>query len=535
MFLAFFVAAMRSPGRQTAFRRVAVAHVVLLSILGYLASLPGSPMAPVNIGYALLILGLVEGAALVGWRLTQMPKSQALEFYLTSPIQPRRLFLVESLVGISFFTLIQLSGVPVLCMMVFGGIITWDDFYPLLAMPMLWGLVTGLGITSWVYEPIVFRRVGELFALLGVLVYLVIGVLAGENLRLWLEQIPESVGKFLFDAVLFFHTMNPFGVVRYWFASDRADWLAWDRFVGLNLFAAVLVIAYGLRAAFRLKGHFHDRHYRPIASNRESQLDQIGDRPLSWWAVRRVMEYSGRVNLWLAGGFSILYAAYIVAGDQWPAWMGRLVFQIFETWGGAPMIATALAVMAAVPAVFQFGLWDPTVQDRCRRLELLLLTELGGEDYWHASLSAAWRRGRGYLVASIILWLALGISGRNSWPEVIAVGVGGVMLWMLSFAVGFRSFATGAQGSGLASMMTLGFPLILFGLLRLGLDPLANLLPVGLCYMPVRPGAGLTLSWFVGVGLTAALTIALTRHGLANCEANLRRWLDRHQGMQVAG
>ena len=96
---------------------------------------------------------------------------------------------------------------------------------------------------------------------------------------------------------------------------------------------AILVGGYGLLAAgllfvrgmSRLKGHFHDRHYRPIDSRGATQTERIGERPLSWWAVRRVMEYSGRVNIWLAGGFGIVYAAYLVAGDYWPAWMGHAV------------------------------------------------------------------------------------------------------------------------------------------------------------------------------------------------------------------
>src|SRR5205085_6754448 len=125
--------------------------------------------------------------------------------------------------------------------------------------------------------------------------------------------------------------------------------------------------------------------------------------------------------------------------------------QLFEDWGGAPMIATALVVMAAVPAAFQYGLWDPTPQDRVRRLELLLLTELGGRDYWHASLAAAWSRGRGYLFASVVLWAALGLSGRNAWGDVLAAAAGGATLWAFSFAVGFRAFAAGNQSSGLAS------------------------------------------------------------------------------------
>jgi hypothetical protein len=379
-----------------------------------------------------------------------------------------------------------------------------------------------------VYEPLVVRRAGEVLGLLGVLVYLVVGVMAGENLRLWLQQLPEWLGQLLFDGVMLAHTMNPFGVVRYWFDPGRAEWLAWERFEVLHAFAAAVIVAAGVRAACRLKGHFHDRHYRPISSDRAEQTSRIGDRPLAWWTVRRVREYSGRVNLWLAGGFALAYAAFLVAGEAWPAWMGRLVFQMFENWGGAPMIATALVVMAAVPAAFQYGLWDPTVQDRVRRLELLLLTELGGRDYWHASLAAAWSRGRGYLFASVVLWAALGVSGRNSWGEVLAAAVGGAAVWAFSFAVGFRAFATGNQSSGLASLLTLGLPFVLFVLVRSGLTGAANLVPAGLCYTPLA--GGVTWWWVAGFLLTGSATVVLGRLGLVRCDADLRRWLDRNQG-----
>jgi hypothetical protein len=522
----FFAVAMLAPGRQRSFRRLAVTHVLLVATLCYAAT--RTPGTITTVGYLLLVLGLVEGAALVGWRLTQLPKSQALEFLLTSPVQPRRLFLAESLVGVCRFALVWFAGLPVLGGLAFTGVVDVPDLMPLAVMPFVWGVLAGLGLTAWVYEPRAVRRIGELLALAGVLLYLVVGVVAGENLRLWLEKLPEWLGRLLFDGVIFLHTMNPFGVVRYWFAPERADWLAWERFQWLHLFAAAVILLAGLRAACRLRGHYHDRHYRPIDSSRQSQLEAIGDRPLSWWAVRRVMEYSGRVNLWLAGGFALLYAAYIVADDNWPAWMGRLVFQLFESWGGAPMIATALVVMSAVPAVFQFGLWDPTAQDRCRRLELLLLTELTGADYWHAARSAAWRRGRGYLFAAMLLWLALGLSGRNSWPEVLAAATGAATLWLFSFAVGFRAFAAGGQSNGLASFITLGLPLLLFGLLKAKLIAAAAVVPTGLCYMPLRDG--LSWAWLAGLVVTGTCAVALTRHGLARCETDLRQWYDQNQG-----
>ena len=528
MLAPFFSVAMLAPGRQVTFRRLAVLHVALLGGLAAAAFRSDSPTSVTTVAQILLALGLVEGAALIGWRLTQLPKSQALEFMLVSPVQPRRLFFAEALVGVCRFALVTLAGLPVLGVMVFAGLADWPDLVPLGAMPFVWGTVAGLGLTAWVYEPVKVRRVGEMIGLLGVLVYLVVGVVAGENLRLWLSALPAALGEFLFDAVMFLHTMNPFGVVRYWFAPEKADWLAWQRAGQLHLFAAALLAGVGLRGAFRLKGHFHDRHYKPIDSSRAAQLEKIGDRPLSWWAVRRVMEYSGRVNLWLAGGFALVYAAFIVAGDDWPAWMGRLVFLLFENWGGAPLVATALVVMAAVPAAYQFGLWDPTAQDRCKRLELLLLSELTGWDYCHAALAAAWKRGRGYLVGAAFLWVALAASGRVAWWDAAAAAVGGLVVWAFSFAVGYRGFATGHQTNGIASLLTLGLPMAVYGLWQAGLPGLASLLPTAVAFVPAK--TGVTWAWAAGFVLTAAAAAWLVWQGLRRCEADLRAWYDTNQG-----
>jgi hypothetical protein len=306
---------------------------------------------------------------------------------------------------------------------------------------------------------------------------------------------------------------------------------AWPLFVQVNLIAGLLATVFGLRAAFRLKGHFHDRHYKPLESNRINQSEFIGERPLSWWAVRRVMEYSGRVNVWLAGGFCFLYSAYIIAGDHWPPWMGRLVFQIFESWGGAPLVATAMAVLAAVPAVFQYGLWDSTISDRCKRLELLLLSDLSGHDYWRASLAAAWRRGYDYLIFAGMLWVSLAVSGRVAWHDALAAALGGLLLWGFSFAVGFRSFSTGRHSSGLASGLTLGFPILLAILIRANLEPVAAFIPTALCYLPLK--SGVTETWLAGFAVTLAITVRLTDRGLSHCDRELRAWYDANQGRKT--
>ncbi|MEA2373578.1 MAG: eukaryotic-like serine/threonine-protein kinase, partial [Thermoleophilaceae bacterium] len=100
--------------------------------------------------------------------------------------------------------------------------------------------------------------------------------------------------------------------------------------------------------AARLQGHFRERHYEPVRDVSSERRPAVGDRPLSWWAVKRVSEYSGRINLWLAGGFGLLYALYIVAADHWPGWMGRHVFQMCDQAGGAAALAAAL-IVAALP------------------------------------------------------------------------------------------------------------------------------------------------------------------------------------------
>src|SRR5947209_18011891 len=117
----FFAAAMRAPGRHLAFRRTVGLHVALLAAVGWTAARPASAGTLAAVGYFTLVLGIVEGAALVGWRLTQLPKSRALEFLPVSPVQPRRVFLAEALVGVARFALVGLAGLPVLLGMVLSG------------------------------------------------------------------------------------------------------------------------------------------------------------------------------------------------------------------------------------------------------------------------------------------------------------------------------------------------------------------------------------------------------------------------------
>src|ERR1700758_4574647 len=109
MFSPFFKLAAVSPERQWAFRCLVVMHILIVAA-GVALVTKFQPGRLALLGPLVLIAGIVEGALLLGWRLTQLPKTQALEFLLVSPLRPRQFFLAEALVGLARLTLVTLSG-----------------------------------------------------------------------------------------------------------------------------------------------------------------------------------------------------------------------------------------------------------------------------------------------------------------------------------------------------------------------------------------------------------------------------------------
>lgn len=530
MFFPFFSLAMVSPGRQQALRVTVVVHLLLLTaaVWGVVGS--ARLESPELIGHVLMVAGIVEGAVLVGWRLAQLPKSQALEFLLVSQMRPFGVFTAEAVVGIARLALVTLSGLPLLAALTSIGVLDPEGLVLCLVMPFTWGVLTGLALVVWAYEPRSVRRVGEVVIFGLIVAWLVVGVLAGEHLKEWLRWLPWGLDVRFLEAFLGFHHNNPFAVLAGWLRRDSfatfSDWT-----IGLEVTALLVCGLLLLRGGWRLLPHFHDLHYRPALDRTVHRRPVPEDRPLVWWSLQRVTRYAGRSNLYLAGGFGLLYALYTVAGSAWPAWMGRQVFVIFEQMGGIPLVAAGLVVLAAVPAAFQYGLWDHSAQDRCRRLELLLLTQLSGRDYWDAAAAAAWKRGRGYFVVALLLWTAAVVGGKATPAQGAAAMASGVLLWALYFALGFRSFAKGDQANGLGSLLTLGLPLIAFGLFRAGQPGLAALSPPGAVYSAMS-GAPVGL-WVVGPLLAGLLALAVMRRTIANCDDALRRWYDLNSGRKV--
>ncbi|HYV35597.1 MAG TPA: hypothetical protein VE988_07830 [Gemmataceae bacterium] len=527
MLLPFFRLAATSPNRQSAFRWLVGMHLVVLTAGAAVAlsiQQGGTPL----LGHVVLIAGIVEGALLLGWRLAQIPKSQSLEFLLVSPLRPAGLFFAETLVGLSRLAMITFAGLPLFLLLETEGFVLLSDVPALMVMPWTWGAVTGLTLVTWSYENRSIRRWGERVVMLLILTYLIIGVLAAEKLALWLKDLPPDVGEFVLDGIRLMHAYSPFTVLRDVLRDPPGDNLA--RCLRLESIGLAALALLTWRGACRLQGHFRDRHYLPVQDVSRQWRPDVGNKPLSWWAVKRVSEYSGKVNLWLAGGFAVLYAAYTVAGPAWPSWLGRQVFVMFDQMGGVPVLAAALVVLAAVPAAFQYGLWDSNAQDRCRRLELLLLTNLDAGDYWHAAAAAAWRRGRGYFAVALLLWLSLVVSGQAGLLQIIAALACGVALWGLYFALGFRAFSRGMQANNLGMILTVGLPLVACLLCRSDLVMLAGLVPPGGVYLTATEPV--TLAWLPGAVLTGWLALIISRETQMQCVSDLRRWYDMHHGQK---
>src|SRR5262249_21270758 len=122
----FLRLAAESPARQRRFRWAVAAHLILLAAcLGWACRHPENRGSAT--GSVLLTAGIVEGAVLLGWRLTQLPKSQALEFLFVSPLRPWQFLLVEAAIGLYRLALITLSGLPVLLLMAVAGFLDLSD------------------------------------------------------------------------------------------------------------------------------------------------------------------------------------------------------------------------------------------------------------------------------------------------------------------------------------------------------------------------------------------------------------------------
>ncbi|MFO0949176.1 MAG: hypothetical protein U1D30_25240 [Planctomycetota bacterium] len=527
----FFEMAGRSPTRQTGFRQFLAIHVLSLAGVVLACAWMENRRLPGVVGIAMVLLSVIEGALLLGWRLTQWPKSKALELLLVTSLSPRRAMLGEEFVGVTLYTFVSLSGLPILV-----GMVGLDWIEPTVAATLFlnaysWGLVVGLGLVWWAYEPLRLRQWGEKFSLVGLLLYLIVGGLAGEHTFRVLDRVPLGMGSLVRDGMLYTNANNPFALAhRVGIGNEEGlvSRMAVSGTVGIGL--AILFV---FRAAYRLKPHYVERHYQPAVAIAGENRGVIADRPLGWWAVRRVHEYSGRINLYLAAGASSLYALFLIAGPNWPAWLGTSIFTVFEMMGGVPGLTAGLVVLAAVPAAYQFGLWESNIPDRQKRLEVLLMTQLNVKDYLHASWSAAWSRGRGYFLSALVLWLAGYYAGRFSLTDLVLAILAGGSLVLFYFAAGFRFLAKSSGGTTTGLLLSLVLPLGTWGLAASNHTVLATFLPPGQVFFATNHSTpSVASSGLVALSILAtfALSITMLAHAYRAFDRDLRAWYSDSQG-----
>lgn len=528
MLYPFFELAARSPSRQKNFRQLLAMHLAVVAGALLLCGLSGGNL-PLFLGQALLVSGIVEGALLIGWRLTQLPKSKFLEPLLLSPVPAPVVLLGEQLVGLTYLAFLALSSAPVLVGLAAAGLLDPVNAIVVGLHGLLWGAAVGLGLTCWAYEPDRVRKWGTRFSGALLLGYLVIGGLFGEHTLSLLSSLPGAIGLWTVDVLLFLHLNNPFSIVLFLGQANTPGLL--PRLLWVESCGGAAVVFFLLRAASRLKEHYMDRHFRPIADVAGDDRGVITDRPLNWWAVKRVSEYSGQINLYLAFGASIAYSLYLIFENSWPQWLGRHVFAILEALGGVPAVCTVLFLLAAVPFAYQYGLWDSSIPDRCRRLELLLLTELDANDYAVASFAASWRRGGGYVWAAGLLLAAGWWSGRHALANVAAAGMLGLLVILLYFAVSYRVFASNRGGAALGFGLTVVLPLLTWGLGSIDAGRFAAWTPPGAIYYALFADSRDTWTPVAGAFvLGLAASAILLQLGLLHFDAELRRWFDQHSG-----
>jgi hypothetical protein len=541
MFYPFFELASRSPTRRAGFSRLLLMHLLCVggaALLGAAANSAryagtdritreNSPILFEWLGWTLLIAGIVEGALVLGWRLTQLPKSRSLEPLLLSPTPAWQTMLGEQLVGLTQLAFLSLSTLPIFAILIALGWMEPLQAAVAVGLGFAWGCLVGVGLSWWAFEPDRFRRWGERVILLGTVAFLLFFGLFADRSRYFLYQLPLNGGEYVSKALLWTHQNNPFDLVHR-IAAGREPLLV--DVLAMTAGCLAIALATAVRSAFRLKGHYIDKNYRPVADDGRKRREPVGDRPVTWWAVRRVNEYPGRVNLYLAGGAAALYALFLVVGEKnWPVMMGRQIFDIYEKAGGVGGFATLLIVLAGVPAAYQYGLWDSSIPERCKRLETFLPTKLDASDYLHASVRASWNRGRGYFLAAALLLIAGYVDRRYGiWELAFAIAAGAVLL-AFNFAVAFRYFARSRGNTSLGFLLTVVVPLSVWALGSNGGAGFARMLPPGLVFYATSrgsPPADQFAMLVVFVGIAAYLLL----QAYDKFDQEIRSWYDQHQG-----
>jgi hypothetical protein len=491
---------------------------------------------------AQLLIGIVSGGCIVGWRLAQLPKSRALEFALVAPGSDWEMIGGEALSAALRTTVVLSAPLPILLLLCGTGWLNATQATAIYAVPIAAGCFTGLGLAVAAYEPAWVRTLMERLLLLVIILYLVCCGLLGATFVPWISQQWaqwQLAGGALSTALAVVAQLNPFRLVDD--VANQPTSVSATRVAAVVWLLLTLSAACLCRLVRRLRPHTYDENYSRQSGGRVYQ-QSVGERPLSWWTARRVSRIKGNINLYLAWATIGLYSSWLVLADRWPPWLATHLLWTIESFGGGALLAVAAVQLAVVPTAFLNGLWDSNEQQRARRLELLLVTPLAAQQYLAASVTAAWCRGRRYVLAALVLWAAALYSGRITATMTLSLCAVALVYFLLSFSVMFRFFARTDSDHDVTLrglFWSVGLPLLTVALYQAGAWVALAVSPLGAVYLLTLPEAAreqllgahvATLTQVVWAAQAFYLTVSviLLRRALVCFDREIRAWFAGH-------
>ena len=547
MFWAILRNQLRHGWRSRQLRLVAILVIGIASLV-IAARLVGPTVSPnpddlvSRLAKAHLLVGIVSGGCLVGWRLAQLPKSRALEFTLVAPGSDWEFVGGEALSAMVKLVVVLTAPLPILLLLCGNGWLSGVSVVAIYGVPIAAGCLTGLGLAVAAYEPPWVRQLMERLLLLVIVLYLVICGILGATFVPWISAQWHEwrlSGGAVSTVLETGGQLNPFRLMDD--VTSALDSVSAVRVASVICLLLTLSAACLCRLVRRLRPHQYEENYERQFDARAYQ-QSVGTQPLSWWTARRVSRFKGNINLYLAWATIGLYSSWLVLADRWPPWLATPLLWMIESFGGGALLAAAAVQLAVVPTAFLNGLWDSNEQQRAARLELLLVTPLSARQYLAASVTAAWCRGRGYVLAVLVLWCATLYSGRIDAVTTLTLGAVTLVYFLLSFSVMFRFFARSDSDHDVTvrgMFWSVGIPLLTVALFQSGAFVAFAASPLGAVYLLTLPAAaryelvganGVALSQLLWASQAFyfTLSVVLLRRALVCFDAEIRAWFAGH-------
>lgn len=546
----FFQLQMAQSVQAARLRSLAVLSVFALLAAWAVTGPDTAPRLVELVAWTQLFASIVVGGALTGWRVAQFPKSRAAEFHLVTPVPDWQWIAAEVGWGMLRTSFVVIAGAPAVAALWAAGWICAAQAAALLFIPLAGGWLSGIMLAVIAYEPLWLRRLLGHAVLASILAYLIVFGLAGRwvgpRILAWYTSWRNVSFVALADVEDIVREMNPFRLLG---TLGRVDLEGLGTrvasIVGLLLFFSLLGF---WRLVCRLRRHYLEENYGHVHAKKEYG-SRIADNPLAWWTARRVSRFKANVNLYLAWAVVGIFSIWLFERDRWPLWLGRDLMSFLESHGGAAMLAVVALQLATVPAAFLSGMWDSNLQQRLGRLELLLVTPLTPRQYMWASLVAVWTRGRGYVLAMLVPLIAMCLAGHQHAVTYLVLCLVAANYFLLTFAVAFRNFARTSpdrKGAAWGLAMSIGVPLLVWGLFAVRMGYAAAITPLGAIYLAAQStGEQMRLSglspvvlWIVINCSTIVyflLSMWLLHKAVQHFDQEIRSWFANHLYQSAGG